>query len=57
MFEYQASIYIVTEYLEGEDALELLKKRKTISEEQAFEIAYQSLLAIKYLHKQKVMHR
>lgn len=57
MFEDQSSVYIVTEYLQGQDGLELLRRHKTISEEIACKIVHQILLAIKYCHKKRVMHR
>jgi serine/threonine protein kinase len=37
--------------------LELLHEIKHFEEEMAFNIFYQALLAIGYLHKAKVMHR
>lgn len=57
MFEDQSSVYIVTEYLRGADGLELLRGQKSISEETASLILHQVLLAIKYCHKRRVMHR
>lgn len=50
-------MYIVTEYLQGMDGLELLRDQKSISEETASLIVHQVLLAIKYCHKKRVMHR
>jgi len=57
MFEDSTHCYIVTEYLNGRDALDLLQMRKIVTEEEAFGMFYQALLAINYLHKIKVMHR
>lgn len=57
MFEDEAYHYIVTEYLPGKDALELLVSQKSIDEKTAFSIVYQCLLALNYLHLKKVMHR
>jgi serine/threonine protein kinase len=57
MFDDGSYYYIVTEYLEGRDALELLLRRKTVSEEMAFSIFYQATLALNYLHRNSFMHR
>jgi serine/threonine protein kinase len=48
---------MVTEYLPGKDALDLLVSHKKLDEEMAFGIFYQCLLALNYLHRNKVMHR
>lgn len=57
MFEDGTHNYIVTEYLEGKDALDLLQRRKVLSEEEAFNIFYQAVLAVSYLHRNSFMHR
>ena len=57
MFEDESYHYIVTEYLNGKDALDLLIAQKNIDEGMAFNIFYHCLLALNYLHTNKVMHR
>jgi serine/threonine protein kinase len=57
MFEDSTHYYIVTEYLEGKDALELLQTSKVITEETAWSIFYQLLLAVNHIHLNKFMHR
>ena len=57
MFEDNTYFYIVTEFLDGRDALDILHQRKVFTDEQAFDIFYQALLALNYLHQNNVMHR
>jgi serine/threonine protein kinase len=57
MFDDGTYAYIVTEYLEGKDALDLLQRRKVVPEELAFNIFYQVTLATNYLHRNNFMHR
>ena len=57
MFEDENYHYIVTEYLNGKDALDLLIAQKNVDETMAFNIFYHCLLALNYLHTNKVMHR
>lgn len=57
MFEDGSHYYMVTEYLEAKDALELLHANRSISEELACNIFYQLILAVNYLHRNKCMHR
>lgn len=57
MFEDGSHYYMVTEYLEAKDALELLHANRSISEDLACNIFYQLILAVNYLHRNKCMHR
>ena len=57
MFEDENYHYIVTEYLQGKDGLDLLIGHKYVEESLAFNIFHQCLLALNYLHVNKVMHR
>ena len=56
-FEDKNSIYILMEYCEKKSLDDYLKSRKTLSEYEARYYMYQVLLALKYLRRQKVIHR
>ena len=56
-FEDKNSIYILMEYCEKKSLDEYLKIRKTLSEYETRFYMFQVLLALKYLRRQKVIHR
>ena len=49
--------YLITEYCEGGDLLNLLSDQGDISEKEAALIIEQLLAAIEYCHKRNVVHR
>ena len=56
-FEDKNSIYILMEYCEKKSLDDYLKTRKTLTEYETRYYMYQVLLALKYLRRQKVIHR
>ena len=56
-FEDKNSIYILMEYCEKKSLDDYLKQRKTLKEYEARFYMFQVLLALKYLRRQKVIHR
>jgi serine/threonine protein kinase len=60
-FEDSGRIYIVMEYVDGDDLSTLLKNRKVqkkpISEKFILKVIFQISLALKYIHRHKVIHR
>ena len=56
-FEDKNSIYILMEYCEKKSLDDYLKSRKTLSEYETRFYMYQVLKALKYLKRQKVIHR
>ena len=56
-FEDKNSIYILMEYCEKKSLDDYLKTRKTLTEYETRYYMFQVLLALKYLRRQKVIHR
>ena len=56
-FEDSDNVYILLELCKSKTLNELLKKRKMLSELEVKYYLYQILLAVKYMHKSKVIHR
>jgi len=56
-FEDSDNIYLLLEICPNQSLNELLKRRKRLTEFEAQYYLYQTLLALKYLHSQKVIHR
>ena len=56
-FEDKNSIYILMEYCEKKSLDDYLKQRKTLKEYEARFYMFQVLRALKYLRRQKVIHR
>ena len=50
-------IYIITEYCNGGNLIEILDKYKKLSEEIVQYLMKQAIEAMKYLHNKKIMHR
>lgn len=50
-------LFMVTEYVEGEDLFELLERRGTISETDALHVLHQCLLSLSEAHELGVLHR
>ena len=51
------SIYIITEYIPGEDLFQYVKRRKFLSEYESAFILGQILQAVNYLHGLEIIHR
>jgi serine/threonine protein kinase len=49
--------YIVMEYIQGESLLDLLKRKKLLSVDEALTIAAQICHALNYAHTKKIIHR
>lgn len=56
-FQTEARLFFVLEYCPGGELFFLLKKRKTLTEDQARFYTAQIVLAIEYLHKQNIIYR
>ena len=56
-FEDNDFIYIVLELCKRRSLMELHKRRKSITEEEARYFIYQILLAVSYIHEKGVVHR
>lgn len=56
-FEENNTAYIVMEFLEGETLSEYLKKRGTISENEAIDMLMPVMNSLKALHKEGLIHR
>lgn len=58
LFENSDYYFIVLEYLDGKDLYDYLQSRNyKLSEERVKEIAFQLVIAIKYLHNYGIVHR
>ena len=58
VFENDKLIYLVLEYLEGNDLFGYVESRKfKISEYRVKEILYPNIKAVKHLHDNKIIHR
>ncbi|HEY5533731.1 MAG TPA: protein kinase [Ignavibacteria bacterium] len=56
-FDFEDSLYIVMEYVEGEPLNEYISKRERISEDKAIEIFKKILYGIDYAHSLNIIHR
>ena len=56
-FEDQENIYLILELCSNQSLSELLKRRKRLTEKETQYYTYQLLLALKYLHSLKILHR
>ena len=56
-FEDKYFIYMILEYAENGTLYNYMKKRKVLTESEAFIFFFQTCLGIDYLHKHDVMHR
>jgi len=56
-FEDTENVYLVLEFAENGSLFHYLKKRKVVSEKEAFVYFFQTCLGIDYLHKRNVIHR
>ena len=50
-------LYHVLEFAENGNLYKIIKKKTKMSEPQIFRFFYQTLLALKYLHENDIMHR
>ena len=61
LFDYgrtdEGVLYMVTEYVEGEDLYDLLKRRGSLSEREVQHILHQTLLSLAEAHEHGVLHR
>ena len=57
VFEENNTTYYTMELLEGETLLEYLKRNKKISGEQAFQMLYPIMDAIRFIHRKHILHR
>jgi len=56
IFQDRQNFFVVQELLKGEDLYETLGHR-TFSEDEAIQIVRQTLMALKFLHEQNIVHR
>merc|ERR1719401_321516 len=56
VYEDDARVCLVMEICTGTELFDRLRARKQFSEDEAMHVAYQSLLAIAYLHKLGIVH-
>ena len=56
-FENTKNIYLILEYAEKGSLFHYLRKRKKLSEEEAFIFFFQAAIGIDYLHKKNILHR
>jgi calcium-dependent protein kinase len=57
LFEDANYFYIVSELCCGRELYEVLKNKKKFTEAESFDIFYQLISAVSYLHKNFIMHR
>lgn len=57
VFETDNSLYIIMNYYEGENLLELLKQKGKLDPDQGFTILKGLLEGLNYLHERNIMHR
>ena len=57
LFEDDINFYIVSELMGGGDLYKYMLKAKRLSERNAASLIKQTLQAINYMHKQKILHR
>lgn len=56
-FEDAANLCIVLEYCNGGTLMDLIKRRRRLSEKEAFIYFYQICMAVDYLHRNNIAHR
>ena len=56
-FEDKLNVYLVLEYAAGGNLFFYLRKKKCLSEAEAFKFWFQTCIAIDYLHKNNILHR
>lgn len=56
-FEDREHVYLVLEYAEGGSLFKVIKKKRKLSEDEAFVYLFQTCLGVDYLHKLKIIHR
>ena len=56
-FEDDEYFYIITEYCSGGQLFEMIRRKKTFTENEAAQIMQQLLSAIAHCHQRKVIHR
>jgi Serine/threonine protein kinase len=56
-FENQDNVYLVLEYAENGNLFYYLRKKKRLSEKEAFVYFFQTCISIDYLHKKGILHR
>lgn len=57
LYQDQVYFYLISEYLEGGELFERIKKNKYFSEKEAAKIMSQIISAVNYLHKKGIVHR
>lgn len=57
VMETEKMIYLVTEYASGGEIFDYLVKNSKMSESEAKRVFHQIVQAVRYLHKQRVVHR
>ena len=57
IYESKKNIFLITEYISGQDLVQKLIIKKRFSEEETKQIFFQLLDAIIYMHKMKICHR
>jgi len=56
VFRENGTVYYVMDYIEGESLSDMINRRGTLMESEAFEYIRQTALALDYIHKQHVNH-
>lgn len=56
-FEDKDNVYLILEYAENGNLFFYLRKRKKMSEKEAFVYFFQTCIGIDYLHKKGILHR
>ena len=57
MYSDEKSFYLISEYCEGGELFDRIKKVKSFSESMAANIMYQILSAVVYCHSKNIVHR
>ena len=57
LFEDEKNIYIITEFIQGGELMNRLKKKEFFSEEESKKIIIQVLSAVNYCHTNNIVHR
>ena len=56
-FEQEDSLYLVQQFIEGEDLLKVLKKQGNFSEQDIRKLLIDLLSVVQYIHKNQLLHR
>lgn len=56
-FEDKDNIYLIMEYAQNGSLAAYLKKKKKLTEKEAFVYFFQSCIGVDYLHKKNILHR